>query len=202
MRTTSNPAADASPAPFTIRLARLDEHPAVAALTARAFAAGPYGHLPVSPERRALVDAVGVRAATGEVLVAAEGGAAEGGGDGVLLGTVSVLRADSPHARLAQDDEAEVRLLGVAPEFRGRGVGEALMLAAHEVALGWGASAVVLDTGAENAASQRLYERLGYEVFGPTGGGGGWPGGGRPGHPTPASPTSTTACRCSRATTS
>lgn len=160
---------DASPAPVTIRPARPDEYAAVAALTARGFAAGPYGHLPVPPERRALVDAVEVRAASGTVLVAVAAAADPSSAPGTLLGTASLLRSDSPHARLAAGDEAELRLLAVAPEARGRGIGAALALAAQEEALAWGAAAIVLDTGTLNHVSQRLYERLGYEVFGPGG---------------------------------
>ncbi|SFR69440.1 Ribosomal protein S18 acetylase RimI [Agromyces sp. CF514] len=158
---------------FTIRAARLEEVPAVAELTHRAFAAGPYGHLPVSAERRALVDAVAERAADGAVLVAVEDGPGSSVGradasGGRLLGTVSLVRAGSPQSRLAVGDEAELRLLAVAPEARGSGLGEALALAAQEEALTWGASAVVLDTGTLNHTSQRLYERLGYERFTPT----------------------------------
>lgn len=155
---------------FTIRAARPEEFPAVAELTHRAFAAGPYGHLPVSAERRALVDAVAERAADGVVLVAVEHGPgrsverADAAGDR-LLGTVSLVRAASPQSRLAVGDEAELRLLAVAPEARGRGLGEALALAAQEEALTWGAPAIVLDTGTLNHTSQRLYERLGYEAF-------------------------------------
>lgn len=175
---------------FTIRAARPEEFPAVVALTDLAFATGPYGHLPVSAERRALVDAVAERAADGAVLVAVEhepdadlvrdldvaGDANHGRADaaarrlrepirGRLLGTVSLVRADSAQSRLATGEEAELRLLGVAPEARGRGIGEALALAAQEEALTWGAPAVVLDTGTLNLTSQRLYERLGYERF-------------------------------------
>jgi len=156
---------------FTIRAARPEEFPAVVALTDLAFATGPYGHLPVSAERRALVDAVAERAADGAVLVAVEHepDADPSGDSGRLLGTVSLVRADSAQARLATGDEAELRLLGVAPEARGRGIGEALALAAQEEALTWGAPAVVLDTGTLNFTSQRLYERLGYERFTPAG---------------------------------
>ncbi|HEU0182529.1 MAG TPA: GNAT family N-acetyltransferase [Agromyces mariniharenae] len=148
---------------LVIREARPDEFAAVAALTERAFAAGPYGHLPVSAERHALVRAVDERAATGIVLVA-EAPAAVGRG-GELVGTASLLRAGRPHARLAVDDEAELRLLAVDRGSRGHGVGAALAAAAQEEAHAWGAPAVVLDTGALNHAAQRLYERLGYTRF-------------------------------------
>jgi len=140
-----------------IRPARADEADSVAALTDRSFAAGPYGHLPVSPERRALVHAVAERADSGAVLVADDGGA--------LVGTVSLLRAGTRQSRLAVGDEAELRLLAVEPAARGRGLGRALAAAAQEEAHAWGASAVVLDTGALNLPAQRLYERLGFRAF-------------------------------------
>lgn len=146
--------------PVLVRHARPEEYPAVGRLTERAFADGPYGHLPVSAARRELVHGVGVRAATGSVLVAT-------GAEDTLLGTASVLRHDSPHARLARAGEAELRLLATAPEARGRGIARALALAAQEEALAWGADALVLDTGTLNHASQRLYARLGYREFRP-----------------------------------
>ncbi|MET0976292.1 MAG: GNAT family N-acetyltransferase [Leifsonia sp.] len=148
-----------SPTPTTdsieIRPARPDEYDSVAAVTERAFAAGPYGHLPVSEERRRLVRDVGARAASGAVLVAVRG-------DGTVLGTATVLHAGAAQARLASGDEKELRLLAVAPEARGLGLGRALALAAEELALTWGAPAVVLDTGARNIVAQSLYESLGY----------------------------------------
>ena len=103
--------------PFIIRPIRDDETAAEPALIAAAFAAGPYGHLPVSDERRALERDVEGRAASGAVLVAvaaAPADATEGDG-GRLLGTSSVLRAGTPYARVAAGDEAEVRLVAVDP---------------------------------------------------------------------------------------
>ncbi|WP_395242549.1 GNAT family N-acetyltransferase [Agromyces sp. MMS24-K17] len=140
-----------------IRPARADESPAVADLTERAFAAGAYGHLAVSPERRAFVRDVAGRDASGTVLVAEV--------DGRLVGTVSLVRAGTPQARLATGDEAELRLLAVEPAVQGAGLGRRLALAAQEEAHAWGARAVVLDTGSRNTAAQRLYERLGYRRF-------------------------------------
>lgn len=141
---------------LTIRPALDSEAAAIGQLTARAFETGPYGHLPVSDERRALLlDAAG-RAASGTLLVALNE-------HGTLVGTASVLRAGTPYARQCNAGEAEVRLIAVAPEARGAGVGEALTRASLEVALSWGASALVLDTGELNTAAQRLYERLGFE---------------------------------------
>lgn len=142
---------------FAIRSARPDaDAPAEHAVVRRAFRAGPYGHLPVSEERAAFEADTSGRAASGEVLLAVES-------DGRIIGSASVLRALTPYARVARPGEAEMRLLAVDPDAQGRGVGAALMRAALETALGWGAEALVLDTGRENLAAQRLYERLGFE---------------------------------------
>lgn len=143
-----------SPA-FTIRSVRPAEADAEPLLIERAFAAGPYGHLPVGPERRAFERDVAGREASGAVLVAVDDG-------GRLIGTASVLRAGTPYTRVAVPGEAEVRLVAVDPDAQGRGVGEALVRASLEAALAWGADALVLDTGARNLRAQALYERLGF----------------------------------------
>ncbi|WP_424466343.1 GNAT family N-acetyltransferase [Pseudoclavibacter helvolus] len=142
-----------------VREALPADWPEVVRVSEAAFAAGPYGHLPVGEERRRFVRDVEARAAAGSVLVA------EGQGDlgGEILGTLSIARAGTGPARLAVGDEAEVRLLAVSPTAQRLGVARKLMLAASETALGWGASALVLDTGRENLAAQALYEGLGYQ---------------------------------------
>ncbi len=132
-----------------------DEASAEAELVQRAFAAGPYGHLPVSAERRAFERDTAGRAASGAVLAARDGER--------VIGSASVLRAATPYSRVARPGEAEVRLLAVDPRMQGAGLGEALMRASLETALEWGADALVLDTGARNARAQALYERLGFE---------------------------------------
>ena len=150
---------------FTIRPIRDGDAAAEPALIAAAFAAGPYGHLPVSAERRAFERDVSGRAASGAVLVAvaaAPADATEGDGDR-LLGTSSVLRAGTPYSRVATGDEAEVRLVAVDPAAQGAGLGEALMRASMETALGWGADALLLDTGELNTRAQALYARLGFD---------------------------------------
>lgn len=147
------------PALIEIRPARPDEYEETGRVTESAFATGPYGHLPVSDERRTLVRDVEARSHSGEVLVAARA-------DGAIVGTVTLLRAGTEQSRLARGDEAELRLLAVAPSARGTGLGRTLALAAEEVAHGWGAAAVVLDTGALNTVSQQLYRSLGYTVMG------------------------------------
>jgi aminoglycoside 6'-N-acetyltransferase len=56
--------------------------------------------------------------------------------------------------------------LAVAPDWRARGVGTALMLAAEDWARAQGAERMILDLDANNTGALRLYERLGYEVHG------------------------------------
>ena len=141
-------------APITIRPLRDGDIAAETALIERAFAAGPYGHLAVSAERREFVRDAAGRGASGAVLVARR--------DGRVVGTASVLRALTPYARVAVPGEAEIRLLAVDPELQGARIGEALMRASLETALEWGADALVLDTGARNTRAQVLYERLGF----------------------------------------
>ena len=58
--------------------------------------------------------------------------------------------------------EAELRLLTVASAARGRGIAEALVNASIESAVEWGVDEVVLDTGDQNLAAQRLYERMNF----------------------------------------
>ena len=52
--------------------------------------------------------------------------------------------------------------LYVAPEARGKGVGEALMHRATELARETGACCLALETAIDNTTAQALYEKLGY----------------------------------------
>lgn len=81
---------------------------------------------------------------------------------GVIVGTVTLVTADSPARRLAASDECEIHLLCVRPDVRRGGVGRALMGEALTRARAAGASAVVLWTQPTMHAAQRLYEDLGF----------------------------------------
>jgi ribosomal protein S18 acetylase RimI-like enzyme len=59
--------------------------------------------------------------------------------------------------------------LWVAPEVRGRGVGEALVREVVAWAQGRGLQRLALDVGVHNAAARRLYERHGFVATGVTG---------------------------------
>jgi ribosomal protein S18 acetylase RimI-like enzyme len=100
---------------------------------------------------------VAARADVATVLVAVE--------DGRVLGSATLeLRAriedeDPPLA----PDEAHVRMLGVHPEARGRGVARALMDACFDLARGAGRSRVSLETTKRMTAAQAMYAHMGFE---------------------------------------
>lgn len=101
-----------------------------------------------------LRDVVG-RAATAAVLVAEDE-------TGRLLGGVTYVDATAPFAELPDDDEAEIRMLGVDTGAQGQGVGTALTRACIERAQAEGRSRVWLATPRWMEGALRLYERLGF----------------------------------------
>lgn len=77
-----------------------------------------------------------------------------------VVGTVTICPDGSPWREIATDEEGELRMLAVAPEAQGRGVGAALMgVVLRELA----GRPIVLSSLAEMAAAHRLYRRLGFE---------------------------------------
>lgn len=84
------------------------------------------------------------------------------GGEGKIVGTLTLVPPGSKFAELAQDDEFELRMLAVSPIERGRGIGAGLTRAALEMAVERGAKRVVLSTMDTMHAAHRLYERLGF----------------------------------------
>ncbi|MFD2027005.1 GNAT family N-acetyltransferase [Promicromonospora aerolata] len=92
------------------------------------------------------------RAAAAEIIVALDGG--------VVVGGVTFVPRGGPMADIAQDGEAEIRMLGVAPDAQGRGAGTALMREC--IARAAGARRIVLSTQTVATGSHRLYEHLGF----------------------------------------
>jgi ribosomal protein S18 acetylase RimI-like enzyme len=82
--------------------------------------------------------------------------------DRAVLGTITLCREGSPWREIAFADEGEFRMLGVAPQAQGQGVGEALVRHVLDRFREEGAVAVVLSTTPEMLAARRLYERLGF----------------------------------------
>lgn len=80
----------------------------------------------------------------------------------LLAGMVIVVSADSPERRLAQGNETEMHLLGVKAEYRGKGLGRALVAAAIENASRRGYSKMLLWTQPTMHAAHRLYASSGF----------------------------------------
>ena len=98
---------------------------------------------------------VAKRAAAAEVLVAAEGTR--------LLGGVTFVPQGGPMADIARAGEAEIRMLAVTKDARGKGAGAALVRACLDRARTTpGCMRVVLSTQSSMHAAHRIYERLGF----------------------------------------
>lgn len=95
------------------------------------------------------------RAERAELLVAADA-------EGALLGTVTVCAPGSELGEVSRPGELEFRMLGVAPEARGHGIGRTLVRAVIDRADEIGALRVVLCSLETMRAAHRLYERLGF----------------------------------------
>jgi ribosomal protein S18 acetylase RimI-like enzyme len=140
-------------APVRIRLVRPNELDAVARLTIEAYTRD----YELSNSYRLSLGDVHDRARTDEVWVA------EDTATGAILGTVWTPRPGARLSPLALEDELDFRLLAVAPDARGRGIGTALT--EHVVGLGRirGVKRVVMNSGGTMFAAHRLYARLGFE---------------------------------------
>lgn len=100
---------------------------------------------------------VGARAAVAEVLVAVE--------DGRILGSATLElgeRIDDDDPGLGPD-EAHIRMLGVHPDARGRGVARALMDACLDRARAAERTRITLHTTHRMTVAQAMYEHLGFE---------------------------------------
>ena len=82
--------------------------------------------------------------------------------DTTVLGSVTYAIGGTPLAQRATAQEAELRMLGVGPAYRGRGVAEALVAECIDRARRDGVRRIVLSTQPEMIAAQRLYSRLGF----------------------------------------
>ena len=134
-----------------IRPARPEEHDALGRLTLEAYRT--VGDWSAAYEAE-LVD-VAHRAEHAIVLVAADGDA--------LLGCLTlVLPGPNVLSEHREPAAASIRMLAVASEARGRGVGEALTRTAVEQARDAGAATMVLHSATTMTAAHRLYGRLGF----------------------------------------
>jgi ribosomal protein S18 acetylase RimI-like enzyme len=102
---------------------------------------------------RELRDVAG-RAATSDVLVAES--------EGRIVGCVTHVDGLKALSEVEDPDASTIRMLGVATEARGRGIGEALVRTCVDRACRSGRSRVRLDTRTSMTSAHRLYERLGF----------------------------------------
>ena len=136
-----------------IRPLRPEDHETVGDLTVAAYAAvEPAVH--TTDYASELRDVAG-RSAGDEILVAVEGGR--------VVGAVTYVPGpDSPAAEFTDADGAGIRMLAVAADVQGRGVGEALTLACVDRARAQGRGQVILHSTDRMATAHRLYQRLGF----------------------------------------
>lgn len=79
-----------------------------------------------------------------------------------VLGCVTFVRPDSEYAELSTPDEAEFRMLAVAPSAQGRGVGAALVQTCLDRAGELGYQGMVICVRDFNDTAKRLYARFGF----------------------------------------
>jgi ribosomal protein S18 acetylase RimI-like enzyme len=144
--------------PFEIRPVTPSEHSEAGRVTARAYEEfAPHGVSPNADYLRRVAD-VATRIRHGLVLGAFE--------DGRPIGTVTLEhegRIPGGHPRPPlQPDQAHVRMLGVDPPSRGRGVGRALMDACVAAAREAGKRRITLETTEAMVTARRLYESMGF----------------------------------------
>jgi GNAT superfamily N-acetyltransferase len=146
------------PLPVEIRAARPEEYEEAGRVTADAYREfAPPGDHGWETYLGEIADVAG-RAGRTWVLVAAE--------DGAILGSATVEMDDRV---LGDDDEvlppemACLRMLGVDPAARGRGVGRALVDGSIDLARAQGKSVMTLRTTDTMHAARRLYRSMGFE---------------------------------------
>lgn len=137
--------------PVVVRPADPADHPAIAELTAGVYVGEGFSGADYEP---ALRDVAG-RAGSASVLVAVDGER--------IVGAVTVATRGGEWAEQAASGEAVIRMLVVAADQRGAGVGAALVVRCLEQARDDGCTVVRLSTQTDMRAAHRLYARLGFE---------------------------------------
>lgn len=135
-----------------------DEHERAGVATAAAYREfAPPDHGNWGEYLRRVAD-VGARTRHATVLAAVD--------DGEVLGTVTLELDDRIPGGHARDplapDEAHVRMLGVRPDVRRRGVGRRLMEACIEAARAAGKRRLTLNTTEDMTAARRMYDGMGF----------------------------------------
>lgn len=134
-----------------VRPVRPEEHAGVGELLVTAYQVGDMR--PDEPYWDVLRD-VGARTVDAEVWVAEE--------EGRVVGSLTWAAPGSRQRETAHEDEAEFRMLGVAPAAQGHGVGAALLAAALERARKDGYAAVAISSATWMTSAHRMYEAAGF----------------------------------------
>jgi ribosomal protein S18 acetylase RimI-like enzyme len=85
--------------------------------------------------------------------------------DGVVAGSATLElteRIRPSSSEPLSPDEAHLRMVGVSPEYRGRGIARRLVNACIEIARGAGKQRITLDTAPVMVAAHRLYASMGF----------------------------------------
>jgi GNAT superfamily N-acetyltransferase len=140
------------PLPITVREARPDEHVRLGHLVAEAYRSAGVEENDAYLET---IRNVAARAASCTILAAEVAGR--------LVGCVTYVPGpDSPYAESEAEDEAGFRMLGVAAEATGRGVGRALVSACVGLARSAGRRRIVLLTLPGMVAARHIYSAMGF----------------------------------------
>jgi ribosomal protein S18 acetylase RimI-like enzyme len=148
----------ARPVTIEVRVARPDELAEAGRVTADAYREFVRSEEPGGwPEYLERIADVSGRAERTTILVAVE--------DERILGsaTLELEGRTEADAEPLPPDQAHVRMLGVDPDARGRGVGRLLMDACERLAREAGKTVLGLNTTRRMKVAQRMYETLGFE---------------------------------------
>ncbi|MBB4685528.1 ribosomal protein S18 acetylase RimI-like enzyme [Amycolatopsis jiangsuensis] len=129
------------------------EFAAIGEVTAEAYRRD--GFFEVDTGYEAVLRSVAHRAEHAELMVAVEA-------DSRVLGSVTVVLPGSEYAEISGPGELEFRMLAVAGEARGRGIGDALTRAVLDRGRELGLGKVVLSSLDQMRTAHRLYERIGF----------------------------------------
>jgi ribosomal protein S18 acetylase RimI-like enzyme len=135
-----------------IRAATPDDDQAVADLVVDAYVAG--GHLGPDDDYVRVLRRTTERRGQGEVLVAEV--------DGVLAGTVTIVRGGTVYSEFGDEEDTEIRMLAVAPAHAGHGIGAALLAEVLDRSRALDARGVALYTLDSMTAARTLYRRNGF----------------------------------------
>ncbi|MEO6084654.1 MAG: GNAT family N-acetyltransferase [Umezawaea sp.] len=137
-----------------VRRATPAEWAAAGRITVAAYLAGNHIDSHTGGYADKLVNAA-ARAEEAELLVAVD--------DQEVLGTVTIVRPNTPWAEVSEKGELEFRMLAVSPTAQGRGIGDRLVQAVIAYAKEEGAHHLVLSSSEHMTTAHRLYARHGFE---------------------------------------